>query len=123
MAMTLRMQQGAVAVRVSTPSVYIYLFISLLFQPLNWEVTRANDFSAWSCDQLCIDIRWPSNRYSSSKAEVFVQSAKKECLDSSLEAIEQAAKNARLITKVRLNIEVSDTETVEAILEKLTQLS
>jgi len=64
-------------------------------------------------------VRWPRNRYSSSRAEIFVQNSKMDSIEASVEAIERVVHDAMLVTKLSINVEVSDTETVEALLEKL----
>jgi hypothetical protein len=84
---------------------------------LNWQLCQAVNYAIWCCTEIDVEIRWPDNRFSAAKGVVYIQQTAMANIDKALELLSYICSNARVITKLRLNVEVSDTMMAEAVFE------
>jgi len=91
------------------------LLNTIALRPLNWQLCQAVKYGIWCCTEIEVDIRWPTNRFSTAKAVVFIQKTEMHDFDKAVEFLGYICANARVITKFKMNVEVSDTQMADAL--------
>lgn len=89
---------------------------AIALRPLNWEICRAVSYAIWCCTEIEIDIRYPRDRNSSAKGVVYIQQTAISDLCRAAEFLNYICSNARVITKFKMNVEVSDTKMADALI-------
>jgi hypothetical protein len=96
---------------------------SCSIQSSNWQLCRVADYAGWSCDTLSIEIKWPEDRASTHAVTIYVQGAVQTDLEQALDYLTHITANARLIRRLRLSVEVSDSRAADAFLDLLAYFS
>lgn len=89
---------------------------AIALRPLNWEICRAVSYAIWCCTEIEIDIRYPRDRNLSGRGVVYIQQTAMADADRAAEFLNYICSNARVITKFRMNVEVSDTKMADALI-------
>ncbi|KAI1732484.1 hypothetical protein Ddc_01351 [Ditylenchus destructor] len=89
---------------------------AIALRPLNWEICRAVSYAIWCCTEIEIDIRYPLDRNSSGRGVVYIQQTAMTDTDRASEFLNYICSNARVITKFKMNVEVSDTKMADALI-------
>uniref|UniRef100_A0A915DNT2 Uncharacterized protein n=1 Tax=Ditylenchus dipsaci TaxID=166011 RepID=A0A915DNT2_9BILA len=94
---------------------------AIALRPLNWQLCRVVDYAVWCCTSIEVEIRWPSNRFSSAKGVIYIQNTPMLDSHKAMEFLQYICSNARVITKLSVTVEVSDTTMANAVFETVHQ--
>lgn len=89
---------------------------ALMVRSLNWQLTKAVDYSLFHCDQVNVRISWGAER--SDPPRIRILDREVDDLGKALEYLDHLLANVRCVRILSLNVEISDTHAINAIIEK-----
>lgn len=95
--------------------------LTVALRSTHWQVSPKLQKNAYEfCDGIDIELCWSKNRFSANPEAIFIQQTEMPSLEKAQEYLKHILKNARCITKLNLNVQVSTTDLVDALLWTLT---
>jgi len=83
----------------------------------NWQLTRAVDYALFHCDQISIDVLWGADRKAPSR--LLVQGVEMGDTEKALHQLDYLLSHMRCVRTLSLNLESSDTKSLNILIERL----
>ncbi|CAD5225125.1 unnamed protein product [Bursaphelenchus okinawaensis] len=89
---------------------------SLMLRSTNWQLTRSSDYALFHCDNINVTVSWGAQR--SDPPKIRIQNYEMHGLDKALERLDYLLAHVRCVRTLSLNLETSETRSINAIIEK-----
>lgn len=90
---------------------------ALMCRSLNWQICQKMERAIWTSPEINIDIRWSKNRFSAEPLVLCLQNGRMPNVKMAFEFLQFICNNSRLITKLSINVQVSDDRIVNSLLK------
>ncbi|CAD5231562.1 unnamed protein product [Bursaphelenchus xylophilus] len=89
---------------------------SLMLRSKNWQLTRATDYALFHCDTINVTVAWGANR--ADAPLIRIQNHEMSELEKALERLDYLLSHVRCVRTLTLNMETSETRSINAIIER-----